>query len=79
MPELVFIVAPFDPSAETKTGQKIEPPGGRYCNMESQECRDYGKFTAVDTDGYVCLNCGGRISKWAPFAEVVKTMCAEEK
>jgi hypothetical protein len=51
-------------------GNKLEPQGGVYCNLKNKECKKYGKVTS-DDDGYICLYCGGRVSKWLPVCEVL--------
>lgn len=49
---------------------KLEKPDGRYCNLESKECKDYGQVF-VDDDGYICARCGGRVSKWITLCNVI--------
>lgn len=55
---------------KAKNGNSLEKVGGRYCNLKSKECKKYDKIT-VDNGGYICLNCGGRISKWLPISQVI--------
>lgn len=54
---------------EEKT-PKLEKPGGRYCNLESKECKKYGRVFS-DDGGYICAKCGGRVSKWIPLCNVL--------
>jgi hypothetical protein len=49
---------------------KLEKPGGRYCNLENEECKEYGKLYSDDS-GYICARCGGRVSKWLPLCNVI--------
>lgn len=53
-------------------GNVPEPPGGKYCNLEPDDCKAYGKVYK-DEYGYTCANCGKRVSKWIPFTlEAIK-------
>ena len=56
-----------------KNGSLPEKPGGRYCNLEPIECKKYGKVYS-DNGGYICSNCGGRVSKWLPMSQVIKKL-----
>jgi hypothetical protein len=56
----------------TVTGNPLEPQGGRYCNLENRKCKKHGKVTS-DDGGYICLYCGGRVSKWLPVANVISS------
>ncbi len=42
-----------------------------YCNLESDECKKYGKVFS-DDKGYICALCGKRVSKWLPVINVLK-------
>lgn len=53
-----------------RNGSIFEKPGGRYCNLTKKECKKYGKLYS-DDGGYICANCGGRVSKWLPVANVI--------
>lgn len=53
-----------------RNGSPLEKSGGRYCNVESRECKKYGKLYS-DDGGYICANCGGRVSKWLPLAMAI--------
>lgn len=55
---------------------KHEKIDGRYCNLESEKCRETGRVY-IDNDGYICATCGGRVSKWLPVAEVAKEMAGK--
>ena len=41
-----------------------------YCNLEPPKCKKLGRVKQ-DEDGYVCCNCGKRVSKWIPFCLVL--------
>lgn len=56
---------------KAKNGNKLENSGGRYCNLENKDCRKYGRVFS-DDGGYICAYCGGRVSKWIPFVEMMK-------
>ena len=55
---------------KTKNGNELEKKGGRYCNLESKECKKYNKVYS-DDGGYICANCGGRVSKWLPISQII--------
>jgi hypothetical protein len=42
-----------------------------YCNLEPDDCKKLGKVKA-DDDGYICCNCGKRVSKWIPVCNVIE-------
>ena len=49
-----------------------------YCNLKPKSCAKLGKVRA-DNDGYICCNCGKRVSKWLPMAQVIESMGKKSK
>ena len=41
-----------------------------YCNLKPKACQKLGKVRA-DDKGYICCNCGKRVSKWIPVCNVL--------
>ena len=49
-----------------------------YCNLKSEECKKVSKLRQ-DGRGYICVNCGKRVSKWLPLANTVTRLGIGEK
>jgi len=49
-----------------------------YCNLKPKACQKLGKVRA-DDKGYICCNCGKRVSKWIPVCNVLDSSRKEVK
>lgn len=41
-----------------------------YCNLEPKQCKEHGRVGS-DVHGYICMNCGRRVSKWLPLSQCI--------